>query len=154
MRKLLSTLLLALLCVTAAQAQMPTPVRWKATAAMTSATEGVLTLQMNIDRGWHVYSFNQPADGPHSLAITFGQGTKLIGKIKSSPAAKSGRDDTFEMTLSWWSTPVTFTQRFKVPKGTKTLKVNVSCQACDDSMCLPPKTETLNVPLPAPAKKK
>lgn len=60
-----------LLCATAAQAQILTPVKWSYAAKRTSPTEATVYLKATMDEGWHVYSQTGQKGGPVKTTITF-----------------------------------------------------------------------------------
>ncbi|MDE6300308.1 MAG: protein-disulfide reductase DsbD N-terminal domain-containing protein [Muribaculaceae bacterium] len=141
-----SLLLLVLLVVSAGAAMAQNPIRWRMTVKMTSATEGVATLRAVVAPGWHLYGFDLPEDGPRPTAINFDKSEGVVLKGALTPARKplSVDDPMFGVRLSWWDADVTFTQKFKIKKGTTPrLEATVSYMGCNDQTCLPPKTESL-----------
>ena len=130
--------------------QAQSPVHWSASAKMTSRTEGVVTLTATIDKGWHVYGFNQPEDGPVSTTISF-EGTKgvtFIGSTKASPKPVYVMEEMFGCKVSYWEKKVTLTRKFKITganTGSATITINYMC--CNETSCRPPSTETLKVKL-------
>lgn len=144
----LAVIITVMLSATCMKAQ--SPVHWSATSKMVSHTEGIITLTATIDKGWHVYGFNQPADGPVSTTIKF-EGTKgvtFLGSTKSSPKPVYVMEEMFGCKVSYWENKVTLTRKFKITgakTGSATITVNYMC--CNESSCRPPSTETLKVKL-------
>jgi len=139
-------LILFAVVMAAASAMAQDPIRWRMNVKMTSATEGVVTLNALIDEGWHLYSTSMPEDGPKPTQISF-EGTKNVkftDKLKVSRAPMEVEDPMFEMKLSWWIDKVTFTRKFKLtdPDGAK-INASVSFMGCNDMNCTPPKTVNL-----------
>lgn len=157
MKRYLISLFVALVAVMAVQAQAPSPVRWRATASMTSARAGVITLRALVDEGWHFWAMNQAEEGPIGLTITYTdmQGIRTQGAVKTSVKAREAEDKTFGCRVSYYDGNVTFTQPFKIEgRGTdRSVKVTVRYQTCKDDACMPPKTQTFNLRIPAYTKK-
>lgn len=127
-------------------------VKWSASVKMNSKTEGVITLVGNIEKGWHVYGFNQDPDGPVSTEIkrSAPSSVKFNGSPKYSPKLISTMDDMFGVKVTYWENKVTFTQKFKIDKGLKSAPVatfSITYMACNDESCQPPKTEDIKVTL-------
>lgn len=126
------------------------PVHWSVSSKMTSRTEGVVTLTATIDKGWHVYGFNQSEDGPVSTTIKF-EGTKgvtFIGSTNAKPKPVYVMEEMFGCKVSYWENKVTLTRKFKltgVKTGSATITINYMC--CNETSCRPPSTETLTVKL-------
>lgn len=123
-------------------------VKWTSTVKMTSQNMGVVTIVANIDKGWHMYGFNQSPDGPVSttVSITAPKGVKFTDKLSYSPAPLSVKDDMFGCDVTYWENSVTFTRHFKLSK-VKEPKVTFSFNymVCNDSNCQPPTTEEVHV---------
>lgn len=134
--------------VIAAVAQgAPEAARWTMSVKMTSATEGVVTLKAQVTPGWHIYGTNLPDGGPSSTVFDFSKstGVKFVGNLKPSVKPVSKFDKMFELTLTWWDRPVTFTRKFKVTKkGAAKINASVTYMGCNDQSCLPPKTVTFS----------
>lgn len=149
MKKILTLLIAVVVFGLTAAAQ--DVARWAATVKMTSATEGVVTVTADIDKGWHVYGLQLPDGGPKPTTIKFDKSTgiQLKGDLKPKPAPKSHFDNAFNMNLSWWEGKVTFTQKFKVTdRKTAKIEINLRYMACNDQNCRPPKRETIVLEVP------
>lgn len=85
MKKLLSTLLLALVSLTI-QAQILQPVTWKIKLEDSNSAEKAIIFTATAESGWHLYDQNLPEGGPVSTSFTFEtlKGAELIGKPTSS----------------------------------------------------------------------
>lgn len=127
-------------------------VKWSASVKMNSKTEGVITVVGNIEKGWHVYGFNQNPDGPVSTEVKMASpaNVKFKDKLRYSPKLVSVMDDMFGINVTYWENKVTFTRKFKITKVEKNAPVvtfSITYMACNDSNCQPPKTEDIKVTL-------
>lgn len=129
-----------------AKAQMLDPIHWSANVVMDSDNSGVITLDAQIDEGWHLYGLSLPEGGPNPTVISFTlpEGVSLTGDVTASDKAIEKLDEIFQMPLSWWASDVSFTQKFAVAEGTALpvkIGVSVGFQGCNDQTCIAPKTE-------------
>lgn len=163
--KLVSAFVLIFAFASTAEAQLPSlghgmqrkaeaPVNWSASAKMTSATEGVVTITAKVGKSWHFYGLTAPKGGPKPTTFSFdgSTGVKFKGNIKPSRAALSVNDEMFGKKLSYWDKDVTFTRHFtidKAHKGERTVKITISYMACDNTNCTPPKTVNLTAKVAA-----
>jgi thiol:disulfide interchange protein DsbD len=96
-----------------------------------------------IEDGWYTYSqFQESSDGPLPTEFTFEEGPhyKLVGKAKESGGVLKVADKVFNMTVSKFKHTVIFTQRVQVLDPGKPIKGYFVYMACNDEMCMPPKT--------------
>lgn len=133
-----------------AKAQMLDPIHWSANVTMNSEKAGVITLDAQIDEGWHLYGLSLPEGGPNPTTIDFTlpAGVTLDGEIVVSEKAIEKLDEIFQMPLSWWASDVSFTQKFVVADGVSVpfnIGVSVGFQGCNDETCVAPKTETFDL---------
>ena len=147
----------ALLAVGVANAQAPPRpvVAWSLQSANGTEVErggrAEVSLRAAVERGWYVYAATQPAGGPTALRITVpdGQPFALAGPVKA-PAPKRAWDAAFEIESAKHDGIVNFTLPLQVAAGAepgrRTLSVEVRYQACSDTLCLRPRTETLSLP--------
>ena len=132
------------------------PVTWSVKAGAPRAGGAIkagdkFTVQLTavIAPGWHLYSITQGAGGPIPTRITLpdGQLFKLAGAIKA-PAPRVEMDKNFGINTETYEGSANFTLPVAVASdasaGEQQLLVNVRFQACNDTMCLPPKTIKLN----------
>lgn len=107
-------------------------------------------LSATIAPGWHVYSITQPPGGPNATTVSVpaGQGFERKGEITGTKP-QSAFDPNFQMQTEFYQNAV----HLEVPlastgsSNAQTVKVDVRFQACNDRICLPPKTVRLNLPL-------
>lgn len=145
---ILAASMLIIMLMSALSMSAQSPVKWKATSKMVSSREGIITVTGTIDKGWHVYAFTQPADGPNAMTLnmTGTKGVTFKGVLKSKPTPTSLYEEMFGAKVSYWENKVTFTRRFrlsKVSSASATITINYMC--CNDQSCRPPCTETLTV---------
>lgn len=140
-----------------AMAQSPKGVDWSMTVKMTSATEGVLTINADVVDGWHLYGTTLPEGGPSATTISLSatKGVKFIGKLTPDVAPVKVEDAMFGMELNWWDSPVNFSCKISVKDAPKSWKIiaNISNMACNDETCIPPTDTELTVTSAEAAKK-
>ena len=140
----------ALTAMTAAPLQK-NPVIWSASCTKISPTEGVLTVTAKPSAGWHLYGTDIPEGGPvaATLSVTAPDGIVFTDDFKPSVEPTHTLDANFDMELTWWDEPVTFSRNFTVSPQCEsaTLTVTIRFMACNDINCAPPKTVTLTVNL-------
>lgn len=149
MKKIFLFVIVSLVAVFA-KAQMLDPIHWSANVVMDSDNSGVITLDAQIDEGWHLYGLSLPEGGPNPTVISFTlpDGVSLVGDITASEKAIEKLDEIFQMPLSWWASDVSFTQKFAVAEGTALpvkIGVSVGFQGCNDQTCIAPKTEVFDL---------
>ncbi|MDE6344466.1 MAG: thioredoxin family protein [Muribaculaceae bacterium] len=149
MKKIFLSIMVSLVAIFA-KAQMLDPIHWSANVTMSSEKAGVITLDAQIDEGWHLYGLSLPEGGPNPTTIDFTlpAGVTLDGEIMVSEKAIEKLDEIFQMPLSWWASDVSFTQKFVVADGVSVpfnIGVSVGFQGCNDETCVAPKTETFDI---------
>jgi len=144
---------------TPVQAQESAPVPIHLSAALPAGTHSLqpgqklnLAVTADIDSGWHVYAFPQPPGSPviaTEVTVPDGQALALSGEIKPPPA-KSQMDPTVGKETTIYENSVAFDLPLKVARkaqGKQNLEVDVRYQACNNRMCLPPRTDKLTLPV-------
>ena len=118
-------------------AQEPNPVKFKIESKKVSETEYDVIFNATIEKDWHIYSINQPGDGPNPTRIELNKSSdyELVGKLKESKPIQE-MDKVFDMQVAYFKTKATFTQRIKI-KTDKTFAVTgkYEFQTCTDEMC-------------------
>jgi thiol:disulfide interchange protein DsbD len=148
--------LVAGLLIAGQLASTPGPVSWSlGELAQKTVKPGEIIrvrLTADIQSGWHLYSIDQPSGGPIATEITLppGQPFAFAAPI-AAPKPFVIFDPTFAMPVRLHSEKTEFTLPIKVaanaPAGTRTLTVDVRHQSCNDTVCLPPRTIKLSVPI-------
>lgn len=101
---------------------------------------------------WYFYSLSQPAGGPVPARIWLADSTtfKPEGAVRAPRPTKSF-DTTFGIDVEKYPGAVSFTLPVRVPRATaagpKEIRVGASYQACNDTICLSPRTVTMRVPV-------
>lgn len=139
MRKLLIALVLGILSVFNAEAQMANPVTWKFSVNKISETESELVLTANILPEWHIYSQFTPDGGPMATFLNFEESDsyELVGKSVEEPKPHKEFDKVFGVDVLFHETKVDIKQRIKV-KSEKdfTITGTVEFQACKEGQCV------------------
>ena len=148
------TILLLLLAVITAAAQMQDPVHFRSELKTISDTEAELLFSATIDAGWHVYSTGLGNDGP--IAATFHadkmEGAKTVGALKARGKEQKVFDKMFDMEVRYFENAVTFVQKIQFTKPQYDIECYVEYGACNDQMCMPPSTIELKASGKAPVK--
>ncbi len=151
--------LAALLCTLAVPvpAAAPARVAWTLTAAddRPSVAPGSrldVRARAAVEPGWYIYAMSQPPGGPTALRISVSEGQPFTaaGPV-AGPAPKRAWDAAFEIESAKHDGTVTFTLPVRLDAGAAAgqavLKLQVRYQACSDTLCLRPTTETLSLPV-------
>jgi thiol:disulfide interchange protein len=128
-----------------------TPVQWLGGAPVRAAAGQPFTIEVTarIDEGWHIYSIAQPAPPVATrIGVAPDQPFALAGTV-TGPKPRVAFDQGFGMNTELYDG----TAAFKVPvevtagglTGAQTVKVQARYQACNNQLCLPPKTAALDV---------
>ena len=136
------TILVLLLAVITATAQMQDPVHVRSELKKISDTEAELLFSATIDAGWHIYSTGLGNDGP--IPATFHadkmEGAKTVGTLKTRGKEQKVFDKIFEMEVRYFEQAVTFVQKIQFTQPQYDIECYVEYGACNDQMCLPPST--------------
>jgi|SRR5579862_6402461 len=130
------------------------PITWTVTPPK-SATAGStvpIALVATIDNGWHLYSTTQPAGGPIPTRITLSTSAFFSSDgAVTFPKPSVAPDPNFGINVETYQQTVTFTVPVHIAAnarpGIDTVALQARFQACNASLCLPPKTQTIEVPL-------
>jgi len=143
-----------LLITTAAYAAPKSPAHWHVKTVPTSAKAGAkiaLTISGQIDPGWHLYAMEEPDGGPIATVVGLAEGdpADLLSVDESKPILID--DPLFHLRTGFFRSAVDFTLHLRVDPSAKPglnpLHVLIRFQSCNDQVCLPPRTDTLEVPL-------
>jgi thiol:disulfide interchange protein DsbD len=139
MKKLL-TILVLMVAVVAAKAQMMDPVHFTTQIKDLKNGEAELVFKATIDAGWHVYSTGLGNDGP--ISATFNSvkmdGAQPVGKLQARGKEIKQHDKLFGMEVRYFENAVTFVQKIKFTKAKYDIECYVEYGACNDQACLPP----------------
>jgi thiol:disulfide interchange protein DsbD len=130
------------------------PVAWKLQAPAKPAKAGArlqVKLVAAIESGWHLYSLKPVAEGPipTRIWIADGQPFQLAGAV-AAPDPVTFQDPALGMEVEMYEGEAVFTLPVQVAAGSagaQKLVVSASYQACNNKLCLPPKTVKAEVPV-------
>jgi thiol:disulfide interchange protein DsbD len=149
-KALFLTLILFLVFIFTATAQILKPVKWSFNAIKITDAEFDLVLKADIDKGWHVYSTDTVVNGPIPTSFKFQPSGEyeLVGKIKTSKVINE-YDKVLEMQLRYFEHEAIFKQRVKM-KSDKPFQIagELEFMACNDRSCLPPDVVEFSFNLP------
>ena len=144
---LLGLFLFAIMGVSAQQ----NPVTWTFTSKKLPNGNYEIHMTATLDKGWHLYSQDQPDDAiamGTEFTITSNPLIELQGKIKEQGKLEKFHDKELKLSANQYSTSVDFIQVVKLKGKAKTsFSGSVQYQTCDDKKCLPPKTVNFKVAL-------
>ncbi len=128
------------------------PVAWQV-APHKTATPGStvnLTLQGRLDPGWHLYALEEAADGPipTTIALAEGDPAELLQVTEAKP--RTARDPAFNAPTRFFDSTAAFHLRLALAKAAApggAVHILVRYQSCNGEVCLPPRTDSVEVPL-------
>jgi DsbC/DsbD-like thiol-disulfide interchange protein len=133
------------------------PVKWSIVGGsgpreLVSGRTVPLTLQADIAKGWHIYSLTQKPGGPIPLRIELiGAADIVIRGIVQAPKPERTFDKNFGIETELYSGSPRFTIPVGVPgrsrSGLRKFQVAARYQVCSETLCLPARTDKLNVSL-------
>jgi DsbC/DsbD-like thiol-disulfide interchange protein len=112
-----------------------------------------IALSAKIEPGWKLYALTQPEGGPQRLAIALPKGTPftLNQKQIGGPVPKVHKDENFSMDTLYYEDAAAFTVPVTVSRdsaaGRQQIPLDVTFQACGQSLCLRPFTQRVTVEL-------
>lgn len=138
-------------------AQVYHPLSWTFSQKQISDSEYLVTLHVDIQKGWHTYDQRSDSNGPIPMAFAYTPSPDYMpeGKTKDDDSCITKYDSTFKLVVKYFLNQASFSQKIVV-RNTKgfTLKGNVYCQVCNESMCLPPKATDFSITIPPAVPKK
>ena len=133
------------------------PVRWSVVGprVLIEAVAGRgfgITLQADIAKGWHIYSMTQKPGGPIPLSINLiDAGDVTMRGVVRAPKPERYFDKNFGMETELYSGSPRFTIPVAVPgrstTGTRKIQLGARYQVCSATLCLPARTDKLDVTL-------
>ncbi|MBD0833456.1 protein-disulfide reductase DsbD family protein [Aestuariibaculum sediminum] len=128
----------ALVLSTAAFAQILEPVKWSTSVEQVSETEFDLVTTATIDKGWHLYSQDVPADGPLPTSFIYddSEGNFTIVGNTTEDEGHTVQDPVFEMEIKYFENKATFKQRIEVKGDVDSVIAYVEAMACDEKQCV------------------
>ena len=130
------------------------PVRWSlvgdaSARAVAPGRSAPISLQADIAKGWHIYSLAQKPGGPIPLTIRLIEGGDAVirGVIKA-PQPERQFDNNFGIETELYSGNPRFTVEIAVPGragiGVRKIQLAARYQVCSETLCLPPRTDTVH----------
>jgi thiol:disulfide interchange protein DsbD len=130
------------------------PVTWKLSAASTTLTSGAtssVTLAATIAPGWHIYAMKQSAGGPPPLEIDLAPGAFRLARALTASKPEDKFDPGLGAFVSLYEEHAEFVLPVTTSAGTKpgaqSVVVDARYQACNASICLPLRTDTVRLPV-------
>lgn len=135
--------------------QQEDPIKWSITSeqagkALKAGAAFKAELVAEIAEGWHLYAMEQPNEGPRPTRITLpsGQVFALDGEI-DAPGPVRTMDPNFGFETDYYEGSAAFTLPLRALEtasaGRHRLAVQVRFQTCTQEICLPPKTQKLEL---------
>jgi thiol:disulfide interchange protein DsbD len=122
------------------------------TAPAAQGTTISVKLSAKVRDGWHLYSISQGPGGPipTKIDVEKGQSFTLGGTVRG-PVPVKRMDQNFGIEVEMYDGPVAFTVPVQVARdaqpGAAEVIVTARYQACDATLCMPPYTERIRVPI-------
>lgn len=125
-------------------AQIKDPVKFKYNINSLPNNEYEAVLTATIDKNWHIYSKDLPADSgiPTEMKLSSKEGIDLIGKVVEVGKKHDEFSEAFGAQIVYYSDLVQFKQKFKLKNNAKpaTVSAEITYQTCNDRVCLAPNT--------------
>jgi Disulphide bond corrector protein DsbC len=111
-----------------------------------------ITVRADIAKGWHIYSLTQRPGGPIPLRLELvGPADVLMRGVIDAPKPDRTFDKNFGIETELYSG----SPRFTIPVGVtghslagiRRFQIGARYQVCSDKVCLPPRTDKLDVAL-------
>ncbi|MCA5005984.1 protein-disulfide reductase DsbD domain-containing protein [Sphingobacterium bovistauri] len=140
MKKLSLLFAAVLMTISAAFAQIQSPVKWQVASKKLNSKEAVVLIKATIQSGWHIYGQNVADGGPVSTTFKFenNKGFTLNGKPVENVKPKSKYEEVFKMNVPYFTNEVVFQQKVKLTGKQASVSGTVEYMACDKNQCLPP----------------
>ncbi|MGF1584956.1 MAG: cytochrome c biogenesis protein CcdA [Bacteroidales bacterium] len=135
------TLILFLLSLTPAMAQILEPVKWESSQEKVNEDEYNLLVNAIIDDKWYLYGLEIPDGGPIPTSFYLEESDffELIGTTEETTTPEIKFDPFFEMELPLFSNNAGFLQKIRILTDQEfTITGFVEYMSCDDERCLPP----------------
>jgi len=154
-RGALAVALSGLIAGNAAAAPAHVPVQWHIKSAPSKPVkpsgrfDAVLVGQ--IESGWHLYALEEPEGGPIATEVNLTEGDPAELQRVSEGKPRVVLDPVFQKPTGFFENTAEFTLHAQVARdataGPHTLHVLVRFQSCSDRVCLPPHTDTVELPI-------
>lgn len=128
------------------------PVTWSSKVVNVKDNVYEVLFTATIQGKWHIYDLGPYQDGPipTTVAISGGQGVKVVGKPYLKTKAHRYFDQMFNMEIGTCENGTVIGVKVEVSNPAATeITALLEWQTCDDGSCLPPTDEELKIKLPA-----
>ena len=131
------------------------PVQWQVEGVRVSKDEYDITFRANVKNGWELYSPYTGSKGPMPLSFEYDNRDERLKPYKRIKTDATSRvrnvDDKFGVTLTRYKDEVSFTQRVKIEKGSRTVKGDLNYVAGQpgDNTILSPQRVDFSIALPS-----
>lgn len=132
------------------------PVRWAASIegsrTVFPGSAVTVRIEASMADGWYFYSITQPGGGPVAARIWLADGEVFLpGGEVIDPRPTSSFDSTFGIAVEKYLETASFTLPVRVAPeagaGRHAVQINALFQACNNTICLSPRTVTMSVPV-------
>jgi DsbC/DsbD-like thiol-disulfide interchange protein len=138
----------------APQGGQPDPVQWSLTLKPDSVKPGgkvLATLTATIQPGWHLYSLTTPKGGPNPTTVVLADNPAVASLRIFQPKPVSKMDTSFKLETETFTKELPLllevTAKPDAAPGSVDLEAQVRYQACQDTLCLPPKRKSAKASL-------
>ena len=116
-------------------AQIKDPVKFKYNINSLPNNEYEAVLTATIDKNWHIYSKDLPADSgiPTEMKLSSKEGIDLIGKVVEVGKKHDEFSEAFGAQIVYYSDLVQFKQKFKLKNGAKPATVSAEITMVPDT---------------------
>ena len=142
------------LSLKAAPQSGPDPVQWALTLKPNSVKPGgkvLATLTATIQPGWHMYSMTTPKGGPNPTTAVIADNPAIAGFKVFQPKPERQMDSAFKLETETFEKElplsVEITTKPDAAAGSVDLEAQVRYQACQNTLCLPPKRKSAKASL-------
>jgi thiol:disulfide interchange protein len=135
-----------------ALAQGPNNVKWSLTlepAVAAPGTKILARLEGKIDPGWHVYSMSSAGAIPTTVKVAASAASGKPRMFQAPP--KKAYDPNFQLDTETYEGSAVFLQELQVKPdaaaGSSEVTAEVRYQTCNDTVCIPPRRQTVSATL-------
>lgn len=151
-RQVLAIAPLALIAASAA-AQAHNPVAWSVASAPHSGVKPGAKFDIAVtgkpEPGWHLYAMQEPDGGPIATEVGIAEGdpASLLHVTASKP--QTMHDPALNLDTGVYVSAAQFTLHLQAASAPSPgpIRVLVRYQSCNNNVCLPPRTQTIPVPV-------
>lgn len=144
--------LLCCFCYFSGRAQgIKDPTHWHYSARQTADGDYEMTISVQLDKGWHIWSMKPEGDGmqiPPSFELDKSGSAQLMGPFVEIGARRVESVEGIDKPVAFFSDSVTYVTHVKASPGS-TLTGKHEYQVCNDQMCLPPVSQNFRIVLPS-----